>query len=132
MNTRLYAVVVLAVTTLCTALSAAETTNESLAQVKKAIGEKQAVLVDVREKREWDSGHVAGAVLLPLSELQAKGAAERLAAKLPKDKVIYTHCVVGKRAVTAGTILEQQGYKVRCLKPGYKELINAGFEKAKD
>jgi hypothetical protein len=28
--------------------------------------------------------------------------------------------------------LEQQGYMVRALKPGYDELLEAGFKKAKD
>ena len=32
---------------------------------------KKAVLVDVREKSEWDKGHSEGAIFLPLSELQA-------------------------------------------------------------
>src|SRR5690606_11327120 len=78
----------------------AEATKESLAEVKKAIDDKKAVLVDVREKREWDSGHVEGAIFLPLSELKGSRDAERLKAKLPKDKIIYTHCAVGKRAIT--------------------------------
>lgn len=113
-------------------LLAAETTKEPLSTVKKAIDEKKAVLVDVREPREWNAGHVAGAISLPLSELQNPAAAARLKAKLPKDKILYTHCVVGKRALTAGKILEEHGYEVRCLKPGYKELLSAGFEKAKE
>jgi hypothetical protein len=40
--------------------------------------------------------------------------------------------VVGKRAVTAGNILEEFKYEVRPIKPGYKELIAAGFKKAED
>ncbi|MDO7882045.1 rhodanese-like domain-containing protein [Salinibacterium soli] len=31
--------------------------------------EKGAVLVDVREQHEWDSGHAPSAILLPLSEI---------------------------------------------------------------
>jgi rhodanese-related sulfurtransferase len=111
---------------------AAETTKDSLQTVKMAIADKKAVLVDVREKSEWDSGHIEGAVFLPLSELQRNpGAGDRIRL-LSKDKIIYTHCVVGRRAVTAGNVLEKLGYEVRCLQPGYKELIDAGFKKAKD
>jgi hypothetical protein len=33
------------------------------------------------------------------------------------------------RAKQAGLILEKQGYKVRVLKPGYEQLIEAGFTK---
>ena len=108
---------------------AAEHTKDSLATVKKNVEEGKAVLVDVREEKEWDAGHVEGAVFLPLSELQRNA---QVGSKLPKDKIIYTHCVVGKRCVTAGNILEKMGYEVRPIRPGYKELIEAGLPNAKD
>ena len=113
-------------------LTAAELTKDSLKAVKKNMDDEKAVLVDVREKSEWDKGHVEGAVFLPLSQLKEGVDADDLKEKLPKDKIIYTHCVVGKRSVTAGNILEDLGYEVRPLKPGYKELLDAGFKKAKD
>lgn len=109
---------------------AADHTKDSLAKVKKNIADEKAVLVDVREKAEWDKGHVKGAVFLPLSELSNGLSAEDLADRLPKDLILYTHCVIGKRAVTAAEILKKQGYEVRALKPGYKELLQAGFKKA--
>jgi rhodanese-related sulfurtransferase len=112
--------------------AAAEHTTDSLQTVKKNVEAKKAVLVDVREKSEWDAGHVKGAVLLPLSELQDGVDAGKLAGRLPKGKILYTHCVVGKRSVTAGNILEKAGYQVRPLKAGYKELLRAGFPKAAD
>jgi rhodanese-related sulfurtransferase len=112
--------------------SAAEQTKDALDTVKKNIDGKKAVLVDVREKSEWDAGHVDGAIFLPLSELQKGVDKDKVAKQLPKDKIVYTHCVVGKRSVTAGNILEKLGYEVRPLKPGYKELLEAGFKKSSD
>jgi rhodanese-related sulfurtransferase len=106
---------------------ASEHTRDSLATVKENVARKKAVLVDVREQAEWDEGHLAGAVLLPLSELKKGQPAD----KLPKDKILYTHCVVGQRAISAGNILEKLGYEVRPLKAGYKQLLEAGFPKAK-
>jgi len=38
--------------------------------------------------------------------------------------------VVGMRAKMAAKVLTQQGYTVRVLKPGYEELVEAGFKKA--
>lgn len=111
--------------------SAAELTKDPLPQVKKAVDDEKAVLVDVREKKEWDEGHIAGAIFLPLRGLQDGVTKEELKL-LPKDKILYVHCVVGKRAVTAANILERNGYKVRPMKPGYKEMIAAGFSKAKE
>ncbi len=119
----------------CAALTgtfAAEITKDSLETVKTNVEKKKAVLVDVREKSEWNKGHVEGAIFLPLSELNRGIDPKTLAEKLPKDKIVYTHCVVGKRSVTACQILEEHGYKVRPLKPGYKELLGAGFKKAEE
>ena len=53
---------------------------------------------------------------------------DRVNSELDKNKVIYTHCGGGGRALTCGEILKQQGFDVRPLKPGYKQLIKAGFE----
>jgi len=108
----------------------AQPTTDSLATVKTNVDEKRAVLVDVREKSEWDAGHVEGAIFLPLSELRNGVDAAQLAKRLPKDKVLYTHCVIGKRSLTAAEILEQHGFECRSLNPGYKELLGAGFKKA--
>ncbi len=114
---------------------AAEHTKDSLDKVKQSLQDKKAVLVDVREKDEWDKGHVEGAVLAPLSELgktkKDKVLADKLAKQLPKDKVVYCHCARGRRALLAGDILKDLGYDVRPLKPGYAELIKEGFPQAK-
>ena len=110
---------------------AAEHTKESLAEIKQKLDDKLAVLVDVREKNEWDEGHVEGAILLPLSAVK-DGLSQDELKRLPKDKTLYVHCVVGKRALTAGNAFEQHGFKVRVVKPGYKEMVAAGFPQAKD
>ena len=90
----------------------------------------KAVIVDVREPNETEAGHVKGAILLPQSKLKVETELAELVKKLPKDKIIYTHCRAGGRALTCGDILKKQGFDVRPLKPGYQELITAGFEKA--
>jgi rhodanese-related sulfurtransferase len=46
---------------------------------------------------------------------------------LPKEKVIYCHCRSGGRCLTAAEILKKLGYDVRPLKPGYRDLVEAGF-----
>jgi phage shock protein E len=110
---------------------AADHTTDTPAEVKQAIAEKKAVLVDVREEVEWKNGHLAAAILFPLSDLRREPDEKQLA-KLPKDKIIYTHCRSGVRSVAAGEILRKLGYEVRYLKPGYQDLLKAGFEPAQD
>jgi rhodanese-related sulfurtransferase len=105
----------------------AEFTKDTLAVVKKNVSEGKAVLVDVRSLQEWNKGHIAGSVFLPVDSLAKKPDPKMLAQKLPQKKFLYTFCVVGMRAKTAAIKLEQQGYTVRALKPGYDDLIKAGF-----
>jgi rhodanese-related sulfurtransferase len=112
------------------AASAQEHTKDSLDTVKKALAEKKAVLIDVREKTEWDQGHLKDASLLPLSSLKGDALPKDLPTLLPKDKIAYLHCASGKRCVTAAAILKKQGYDVRPLKEGYKSLLENGFPKA--
>jgi phage shock protein E len=111
--------------------SAAELTNEPLSTVKENVQSGKAVLVDVREKKEWDAGHIEGAILMPFSSVK-DGLSNDELKQLPKDKILYVHCVVGKRAVAAANVFEKNGFEVRPIKPGYKELVAAGFPKAKD
>lgn len=106
-------------------------TADSLETVKQKLKDKTAVLVDVRETSEWEDGHVAGAISLPISSLQKKGSdLDTLLKVVPKDKVIYTHCFAGKRSLAAAEELSKRGYDVRPLKPGIKQLLDAGFPKA--
>ena len=125
---------ILASTAICllaTVASAEEHTRDSLQSIKDKVAAKKAGLVAVRDKQEWDRGHVAGAILLPLSELRQRDRTEEMLKELPKDRVLYTHCVVGMRSLKAAEILKKHGYDVRALKPGYEELIKSGFEAEK-
>lgn len=108
-----------------------EFTEDSLEVVKKKIEKKKAVLVDVRSPMEWNKGHIEGSIFLPVDSLRKNVDPKMLAKKLPKKKTLYTFCVVGMRAKMAAKRLEQHGYDVRPLKPGYDELLEAGFKKGK-
>ena len=108
---------------------AAELTNDPLPTVQENLATHKAVLVDVREPEEWKEGHVEGAISLPLSSLKKGVDSSALEQQVPKDKIVYTHCVMGVRALRAAKILEELGYNVRPLKAGYEDLVKAGFAK---
>jgi phage shock protein E len=118
---------------LCGAMTAfaAEHTTDSLDKVKQQLADGKAVLIDVREPSEWDDGHLKDAKLLSVSKLRKGVPAEELDKLLTKGKVVYAHCKSGGRCLEAADRLQKLGYDVRPLKPGYQELINAGFPKAK-
>jgi acetyl esterase/lipase len=106
-------------------------TADPLDEIKKAVADGTAVLIDVRERGEWDGGHLAGATLLPLSRIQDGVPADELAKLLPAGKRVYLHCGRGGRCLTAAELLSAPGRDLRPLKAGYNDLVKAGFEKAK-
>ena len=105
-------------------------TKDSLDTVKENLKAGKAVLLDVREQKEWDAGHLKAARLVPQSKLKMETELAELIKTLSKDKVIYTHCRGGNRALSCGEILKKHGFDVRPLKVGYEKLVEAGFEKA--
>ena len=107
---------------------AAKHSKDSLEIVQNRVTEKKAVLIDVREEKEWKQGHLKVAKLLPLSHLERGVSKERLEEFLPKDKIVYLHCASGARCIEAAELLTDLGFEVRPLKPGYDAFIEAGFE----
>ena len=95
---------------LCTACMANPSGAERItAQEAKARMEKNphAIVLDVRTEAEYRSGHVKGAVLLPLDRLEAE--AESV---LPdKNAEILIYCRSGRRSAEAGEIMSALGYK---------------------
>lgn len=106
-------------------------TNEDLKSVKSAVESGKAVLLDVREKSEWENGHLKDAKFMPTSELTKTMGESFLKLGIDKKKVVYTHCGAGARALKMATMLKEKGYDVRALKPGFDELLEAGFPEAK-
>ena len=65
---------------------------------------KGAYILDVREKGEYERGHIKGSHLIPLSELR-----ERIN-EIPKDEPVYIHCRSGQRSYNAVLALQNLGY----------------------
>ncbi|MFO0936811.1 MAG: rhodanese-like domain-containing protein [Gemmataceae bacterium] len=110
---------------------AADHTKDTTEQVKKAVEEGKAVLIDVREADEWKEGHIIGAKHLALSDLKTGISKEKLKELLPEGKIVYLHCAAGGRCLKAADLLKTAGFETRPLKPGYQALLKAGFDKAK-
>ena len=113
---------------LSTPVLAAKHSKDSLEIVQNRVTEKKAVLIDVREEKEWKQGHLKAAKLLPLSHLERGVSKDTLKEFLPKDKIVYLHCASGVRCLEAAELLTDLGFEVRPLKPGYDAFIEAGFE----
>ena len=72
---------------------AAKHTTDSIKSIKERLEKKKAVIIDVREQREWDTGHLEQSSLVPLSKLKDATELKEMLKKLPKDKktIIYCH-----------------------------------------
>jgi len=82
------------------------------------------VLVDVREKYEWDEGHIPGAIHVPRGylELRVEGAVPGRSAP------ILLYCAGGTRSVLAARTLQEMGYQnVSSLKGGFTAWKDAGM-----
>lgn len=80
---------------------------------------KDSLLIDVRGETEFKSGHIPGAMNIPLKDLRSH------LNKLPKDKQILVNCLVGLRSYLAQRVLIQSGFlNVKVLAGGYKTFTN--------
>ena len=99
----------------------------SIQQLKDDLSSGAAQLFDVREPDEWEAGHLALAVLVPLSALKEN----KLPAEFDTSKKTYLHCRSGRRVLTARPLLEALGFEdVIALNEGFDDLVQLGFEKA--
>ncbi len=90
----------------------------------KAQYEQGTVFVDVRTRGEWQSGHLRGAVHLPLDQLSANATRA-----LPdRDQPIVIYCQSGSRSVSAEHILQKLGYtQAVAMRGGIGSLARAGY-----
>ncbi|MDQ6978036.1 MAG: rhodanese-like domain-containing protein [Ghiorsea sp.] len=61
-------------------------------------------LVDVRSTGEWNGGHPANAIHIPLNEFEQKMNS------IPKDKPLILICASGMRSSMAATMAAKAGY----------------------
>ena len=110
--------------------------RELLQQVKGEIEEIDAaraaelretdspVLVDVRERSEWDEGAIPGAIHIPRGNLES-----RIEQAVPdRDATVILYCASGSRSAFAAKALEELGYEnVASLQGGFGDWKRNGF-----
>src|SRR2546428_10169054 len=94
--------------------------TEAAAKLKSG----DALIIDVREKDEWDEEHIPGAIHLSRGTLELD-----IEEEVPDlDKIIITHCGGGGRSALAAESLQKMGYKsVRSMAGGFKAWKAAGL-----
>jgi rhodanese-related sulfurtransferase len=108
--------------------SAVEYTDISVEEAKIMIDDDVSypdlIVLDVRTQPEYDAGHLADAILIPVDDLEARiGELDAY-----KNTEIIVHCWSGSRSVRASGILVQNGFlKVYNMLGGYAAWESAGY-----
>lgn len=76
-------------------------------EAKEMMDTQEVIILDVREQDEYDSGHISGAVLLPVGTIDETTAAEVIP---EKDSTVLVYCRSGNRSKTASSTLAELGY----------------------
>jgi len=105
------ALVVLAVVAFLALNSGTPTTTAAVQDISPVSYQDQFVstsashlLIDVRTPEEFASGHISGAVNIPVESLQSR------LSEVSNVQPIVVYCRSGNRSATASQILEQAGY----------------------
>jgi molybdopterin/thiamine biosynthesis adenylyltransferase/rhodanese-related sulfurtransferase len=87
-------------------------------------GDDAPALVDVREREEWDEGHIPDAIHIPRGYLES-----RIEAAVPdRSRPVILYCASGNRSVFAARALEELGYEQpSSLAGGFADWKRNGF-----
>ena len=88
---------------------------EDIESLKK---DKNNLFIDVRNEDEYQSGHIDGAINIPLDELR------KHLNEVDKNKTLCINCQSALRSYIACRILSQYGFKCKHLSGGYRIYSN--------
>ncbi len=91
----------------------------------KALSEKtKGVIIDVRNKEEFDFAHIPNAIQIAVESEDFKIQID----SLDKHKSYFVYCSMGKRSATAILIMQKEGFKnVFSLNGGFLEWKKQEF-----
>jgi len=93
----------------------------SAQQLVDMVNRENALVLDVRDKKEFDAGHIVDSVNIPYGALE--GRLTEL--KNHKDRPVVVACKMGQHSGAAGTLLRKNGFdEVRRLTGGVAEWRN--------
>ncbi len=86
-------------------------------------GDDRFAIIDVRERDEWDEGHLPGAIHIPRGSLES-----RIEQAVPdRDRPVLVYCAQGNRSAFAARTLEELGYEtVSSLAGGFMDWKRNG------
>lgn len=96
-------------------------------RAKELLEDENYFVVDVRNKTEWDDGHIPGAHHIMLGTLKDN------LATIPKEKTIISQCQSGARSAIGTSLLMANGFKkILNLEGGFSAWEKEGLPVKKD
>ncbi len=93
-------------------------------EVKPITDSNPGVMLDVRTQSEYQSGHVAGAVLL---DFLSSSFRERVDS-LDRTKSYYLYCRSGNRSLKAALVMREMGFmRIYNVTDGFSGMKAAGY-----
>lgn len=94
----------------------------------KAVDKSDAVILDVRTQREYDYGHLEGAIIIDIYQKSFRDEVN----KLDKNTKYFVYCKTGIRSRSAVNFMQQSGFKNVCdVQGGINYLTSAGVQLVK-
>ena len=92
----------------------------TVAELDRLLAQDAAILIDIRNPGELESGTIPGAIHIPLAQLRSR------LDMVPTDRTIVVHCAGGWRSRVAASLMRAQGFaNVSDLAGGYNAWADA-------
>ena len=89
----------------------------SVHEVTRLLNTDAAIVVDIRDAKEYQAGHINQAVNIPFAQLEARLAELESA----RERVVIVVDKLGQQAATAARTLRRTGFKFQRLRGGMAE-----------
>ncbi len=78
---------------------------------------KEGIIIDIRDKKDYDLFHISNSINYPLSYLK-----DNYKTLLNKKTRYYLICYIGKSSNTLSKELRKENYNIYYIKGGYKKI----------
>ena len=100
-------------------------------ELNSGIKKEDALLIDLRDEKDYEAGHIDGAINMPFVDDGVK-MLDYLKKQAGKNYRIYLMCYHGNRSGMAFNLLRDEGYRnLNYVKFGYEDYVNAMGSKFK-
>jgi len=100
----------------------------SVSEAKQMAERGEAFIVDVRQQQYYEEGHIPGALLMPLDNLEKLVRSGRAPIMTSDMLILYCDCPAEESSIMAASILAHYGFsKIYVMKGGWQAWKDAGF-----